>query len=107
MVFDMVNVGIAGIGFMGMIHYLSYQKVRGVRVTALCEQDQKRLGGDWRDIKGNFGPRGEMMDLKGINRFTDLEDLTADPSLDVIDICLPPSMHAQVAVKSLQARRCW
>ena len=54
----MVRVGIAGLGFMGMIHYLSYQKVRGVKVAAICEQARKRLTGDWRDIKGNFGPAG-------------------------------------------------
>ena len=59
----MINVGIAGIGFMGMIHYLAYQKIRGVKVRAICEQDPKRLAGDWRTIKGNFGPQGEMMDL--------------------------------------------
>jgi len=35
----MINVGIAGIGFMGMIHYLTYQKVRGAKVVALCEKD--------------------------------------------------------------------
>ena len=59
----MIRVGIAGIGFMGMTHYLAYQKIRGVKVAALCEQDAKRLAGDWRSIKGNFGPPGEIMDL--------------------------------------------
>ena len=62
----MIRVGIAGIGFMGMTHYLAYQKIRGVKVAALCEQDPKRLAGDWRTIKGNFGPPGEIMDLGGI-----------------------------------------
>ena len=55
---NMIRVGIAGIGFMGMTHYLAYQKIRGVKVAALCEQDAKRLAGDWRSIKGNFGPAG-------------------------------------------------
>ena len=59
-------IGIAGIGFMGMTHYLAYQKIRGAKVAALCEQDPKRLAGDWRTIKGNFGPQGQIMDLKGI-----------------------------------------
>ncbi len=36
----MIRVGIAGIGFMGMVHYLSYQKVRGAKVVALCEKIQ-------------------------------------------------------------------
>ena len=99
----MINVGIAGIGFMGMIHYLTYQKTRGVRVKALGELDKKRLTGDWRDIKGNFGPSGQMMDLSGISTYSRLEDLLADPSLDLIDICLPPSLHAEFAVKASRA----
>ena len=99
----MIRVGIAGIGFMGMIHYLAYQKIRGVKVTALCEQDRKRLAGDWRTIKGNFGPQGEMMDLSGIARYADLDEMLADPNLDMIDICLPPAWHAKVAVAALKA----
>ena len=38
----MLNVGIAGIGFMGMIHYLAYQKVPGVKVTAISSRDPKK-----------------------------------------------------------------
>ena len=52
----MLRIGIAGIGFMGMIHFLSYRKVPGAKVRALCETDEKRLAGDWRGIQGNFGP---------------------------------------------------
>ena len=99
----MINVGIAGIGFMGMIHYLAYQKVKGARVLAICEQDATRLAGDWRTIKGNFGPPGKIMDLTGIARYAKLEDLLADPNLDVIDVCLPPGWHARVAIDALAA----
>jgi predicted dehydrogenase len=99
----MIRVGIAGIGFMGMIHYLAYRKIRGVKVAALCEQDAKRLAGDWRTIKGNFGPPGEMMDLSGIARYADLDEMIADPNLDAIDCCLPPSWHAKATIAALRA----
>ena len=99
----MIRVGIAGIGFMGMIHYLAYRKIRGVKVTALCEQDAMRLAGDWRTIKGNFGPQGEMMDLSGVARYADLDEMIADSTLDAIDCCLPPSWHAKVAIAALKA----
>jgi predicted dehydrogenase len=98
----MIRVGIAGIGFMGMIHHLAYQKVRGVKVVALCEQDPKRLAGDWRSIKGNFGPPGEIMDLKGIARHANLDDLLADDQVDVVDVCLPPALHAEVTIAALR-----
>ena len=99
----MIRVGIAGIGFMGMTHYLAYQKIRGVKVAAICEQDAKRLAGDWRTIKGNFGPAGEIMDLSGIARYADLDEMIADAKLDLIDVCLPPAWHAKVSIAALKA----
>ena len=99
----MIKVGIAGIGFMGMVHYLSYAKVRGAKVVAICEQIQKRLDGDWRDIKGNFGPTGKKMDLKGVATYRDLDDLLDDPEIDVVDVCLPPRFHPDVTIRALRA----
>lgn len=99
----MINVGIVGLGFMGMIHYLAYQKVRGVKVRAMCETDKKKLAGDWRSIKGNYGPPGKIMDLSGIDRYAGLADMLADPKLDLVDICLPPSGHAGAAIAALEA----
>jgi predicted dehydrogenase len=99
----MIRVGIAGLGFMGMIHYLAYQKLEGVRVAAMCEQDRARLEGDWRAIKGNFGPPGTMMDLSGIEKYEHLDRMLADTNLDMIDICLPPAAHAPVAIDALAA----
>jgi predicted dehydrogenase len=98
----MIRVGIAGLGFMGMIHYLAYQKLKGVKVAAMCEQDRARLAGDWRSIKGNFGPAGTMMDLSGIERYEKLEAMLANLKLDMIDICLPPAAHAPVTIAALK-----
>ena len=110
----MINVGIAGLGFMGMIHYLAYQRVRGVKVGAICEKIPERLAGDWRSIKGNFGPRGKKRDLKGVAKYADFEDLLADPKIDVVDICLPPAAHADAATarpcascSAPERVRCW
>jgi predicted dehydrogenase len=99
----MIRVGIAGIGFMGWIHYLAYQKVRGVKLVAVAEPNAKRLAGDWRDIKGNFGPPGEMVDLSSMSRYSDFHEMFADPDVDVVDLCLPPAMHADAAVAAAKA----
>jgi len=100
----MINVGIVGVGFMGMVHYLSYQKARGVRFAALCEaQHTHRLEGDWTDIKGNFGPPGEKMNLSGVTTHTDVAEMLADDRLDLIDVCLPPGSHAPVTIQALRA----
>lgn len=99
----MIRVGIAGIGFMGWIHYLAYQKVRGISLAAVSEPNAKRLAGDWRDIQGNFGPPGEMVDLSKLARYADYHEMFADPDIDIVDLCLPPAMHADAAVAAFKA----
>src|SRR5262245_20347630 len=99
----MVRIGIVGIGFMGMIHYLAARKVQGAQVTAICSRDRKKLAGDWRSIRGNFGPPGEMMDLSAIKKYETLDALLADRDIDMVDVCNPTNLHPETAIKALQA----
>ena len=99
----MVGVGIVGIGFMGMIHYLAYRNVAGARVVALCSRDPKKLAGDWTSIQGNFGPRGTQMDLAAHARYEDLDALLADPAVELVDLCVPNDDHAPLAIRALEA----
>ena len=90
----MVGVGIVGIGFMGMIHYLAAQRASGLEIVALCSRDTKKLAGDWTSIQGNFGPRGTQMDLSGVSCYRDFDSLLADPAIDLVDLCVPNDSHA-------------
>ena len=99
----MIKIGLVGIGFMGMIHYLAAQALRGARVTAICSRDPRKLAGDWRGIRGNFGPPGTRMDLGKIKRYPDFDDLLADPDIDLVDICTPTDRHPGMAVAALRA----
>ena len=98
-----VNVGIVGLGFMGMTHYNAYKKIEAAKVTAVCEEDSVRLSGDWRSIQGNFGPKGEIVDLSGIAKYSKWDELLADPQIDMIDVCLPPALHAAAAIAASKA----
>jgi predicted dehydrogenase len=99
----MVRIGIVGIGFMGMIHYLAARGLRDGRVVAICSRDPKKLVGDWRGIHGNFGPRGEVVDLTGIKKYDHLDGLLADSEADLVDICNPTHLHAETAIMALEA----
>lgn len=95
----MLKVGIAGLGFMGWIHWLGYQKAEGVEVAAICTPEAHRRAGDWTDIQGNFGPPGEQIDLSGIRTYETIEEMLADDELELIDVCLPPALHTEAIIK--------
>lgn len=98
----MVRIGIVGLGFMGWIHYLAYQRLTGAKLVAVCSRDESKLAGDWRSIRGNFGPPGEMIDLSGVKKYRRVEDMAADPNIDLIDICNPTHLHPPSAIAALQ-----
>ena len=99
----MIGIGIVGVGFMGMIHYLAARKLSAGRVAALCSRDPAKLAGDWTGIRGNFGPRGTKMDLSGLARYADVGGLLADPAVDLVDLCVPNDEHARLAIRALEA----
>lgn len=99
----MIRVGLVGIGFMGWIHYLAYQRSANAKVTAIVTRDPKKQQGDWTSIKGNFGPPGAQVDLSGIEVFSSCEEMLRSGKIDAVDICLPPSMHTPVALQAFEA----
>src|SRR5262249_24468880 len=99
----MIRIGLVGIGFMGWIHYLATKRLRGAQLAAVCSHDPKKLAGDWRGIRGNFGPPGEVVDLSGVKKYDRLEALLADPDVDLIDVCNPTDQHPASANAALIA----
>ena len=99
----MVGIGIVGIGFMGMIHYLASRRVEGAKIVALCSRDPKKLAGDWTSIQGNFGPRGTQMDLSGLALYDDYTSMLADPQIDLVDLCVPNDLHSRLTIEALRA----
>jgi predicted dehydrogenase len=100
---QMIGIGIVGIGFMGMIHYLASRRVAGAQVVALCSRDPKKLAGDWTSIQGNFGPRGTQMDLSGLALYDDYARMLADPQVHLVDLCVPNDLHGRLAIQALHA----
>jgi predicted dehydrogenase len=101
----MLRVGLVGIGFMGWIHYLAYQRSSRAQLSAFASRDPKKRAGDWRGIQGNFGPPSESIDISQMNVYETVDDLIKDESIDVVDICLPPSLHVDVAIAALEANK--
>lgn len=98
----MIKVGLAGVGFMGWIHYLAYQRSSEAKMVAFASRDAAKRSGDWRGIQGNFGPPGDQINMDGVRGVESVDELIASPDIDVIDICLPPHLHVDVALKALE-----
>ena len=98
-----MRAGILGVGFMGWIHYLAYQRSEHAELVAFCSREEKKRAGDWRDVKGNFGPPGEVIDVSRLNVYATLEEMLADDTVDLIDICLPPALHPDAIEQCLAA----
>jgi predicted dehydrogenase len=100
---NVLKAAIAGVGFMSWIHYLAYKRNQRVKLVGFCSRDAKKRAGDWRGIQGNFGPKAELIDVAGLTACEDLDELLANPEIDLIDICLPPYMHVDAACRALAA----
>ncbi|KAA5539495.1 Gfo/Idh/MocA family oxidoreductase [Roseiconus nitratireducens] len=98
-----MRAGIVGVGFMGWIHYLAYQRSNQADLVAFCSRNESKRRGDWTGIQGNFGPPGEQIDVSNLAVYETLDEMLTDESIDLIDICLPPSLHVEAIEKSLAA----
>ncbi|MCA9193956.1 MAG: Gfo/Idh/MocA family oxidoreductase [Planctomycetales bacterium] len=99
----MLRAGIVGVGFMGWIHYLAYQRSSHAMLSAFCSRDERKRAGDWTQIKGNFGPPGSQIDVGELATYESLEEMLDNREIDLIDICLPPHLHVDAACKALAA----
>ena len=99
----MLRTAIVGVGFMGWIHYLAYGRSARAKLAAFCSRDPKKRAGDWTGIQGNFGPPGEQISLDGLKAYETLDEILDDDAIDMVDICLPPSLHVEAACKALAA----
>src|SRR5262245_33513239 len=98
-----IRIGIAGIGFMGRIHFLAGQRLRGAQVAAVCSRDAKKLAGDWSTTRGNFGPEPGQVDLSSVKRCATLDELLSDRDIDLVDVCNPTVNHEATAIAALKA----
>jgi predicted dehydrogenase len=86
-----VRIGLVGSGFIAALHMHAYRRVFGidvqVRVVVSLDADV-----------GDFARRFGIPDTAG-----DWRSLLKDPQIDVVDICTPPALHAEMVVACMQA----
>ena len=101
----MIRVGMIGAGFIGRNHFNQYEKLGSqAKVVALCDVEADRRAGDWSKVGGNIGDaQGTQRDLGNIKPYADWHELIAASDVDMVDICIPTYLHAEMAIAALKA----
>ena len=99
-----VNVAVVGLGFMGITHLKAYRNIPNVRIAALCDAVRLPVNGVLAAPGGNLGDDNSLtFDMTRVMATANLDELLADPSIDLIDICVPTPAHPKLAIAALQA----
>lgn len=100
----MIKVGIIGFGGIAQAHRNAYrileEKGLPVKLTAVCDIEPEKFEGKVRiNITDNMEDKGDLLNAAC---YTDMDEMCAKEELDMIDICLPTPLHAEIAIKMLQ-----
>jgi predicted dehydrogenase len=94
---SMINVGVIGLGMMGVTHLGVYAEQKDVQIVAVSDLDPDRLSGlsvAGANIEGL--PEGSVLS-NDVKRYENASDLIVDPHVQIVDICLPTPLHLQYA----------
>jgi predicted dehydrogenase len=89
-----IRVAVVGLNGRGRSHLSSLERVKGVRVVALCDADTAVLS----RAKANFGARAAE-----IKTYVDLRELLSSPDVDAVSIATPNHLHALQAIWACEA----
>jgi predicted dehydrogenase len=100
----MIRVGLIGFGFMGQTHWRCYEKLKDhAKIVAVADIDPRRRAGDITGTWGNLGEGAQKVDFTGVAGLADWKELIARKDVDMVDICVPTPLHAEMAIGALGA----
>ena len=90
-----LNIGIIGFGYMGRMHAMCYENIKFYYDT---------------DLEVNLyavvtSKTQEQLPVKFEKIYSTYEELLMDENVDVIDVCSPNYMHAQVLIKAIEKNK--
>jgi predicted dehydrogenase len=100
----MTRIGILGMGMMGWFHARQYARLPGAQLAAIADLQPERLAAR-EEVVGNIASDGGAIDFNAVARYPTAAALIDEAEVDVVDVCLPSYLHAQYAIRALQAGR--
>jgi len=100
----MTNVGIIGLGFMGLTHIKAYRQLPNANIVAICDAIRLPADGNLTPVAGNISTADEIkFDMSVVKGYRDYADMLTNPDVQLIDVCLPTPLHAPVTMAALRA----
>jgi predicted dehydrogenase len=100
----MVNVGVIGLGFMGVTHIKAYLQIKNARIAAICDAVRLPIDGSLSSVAGNIATTAPVkLDMSQVKAYSSFEDLLANPEIELVDICTPTPSHPLLALAALKA----
>ncbi len=98
----MLKIGIAGLGFMGQMHYRCWKVREDAQIVAICDSN-RNIVEDCKKTVGNIEGT-EAIDFTGINIYSDFGKMLSEEKLDAISLTLPTYLHAKHTIQALESR---
>ena len=99
----MINVGVIGLGMMGLTHLDVYADSKLARVVAVADADKGRHDGSVK-ARGNVdGQAKGKFDVTTVKGYADAIALINDPAVQMVDVCLPTPLHKKFGIAVLEA----
>ena len=89
----MLNIGLLGAGMIGSAHVDGFLTLNSeiARFVAVCDNDSAKLN--------------DFAEKHNLRAFSNIDEMLADPEIDVVDLCLPSFMHEEFALKVMKAKK--
>lgn len=84
----MIKVALIGIGGMGKVHFDAYEKLGGAKVIAVA------------DVRPDMAK--EKVNDESIKIYATMEELLKNETPDMVDICTPSYLHAELSIKAME-----
>ena len=85
-----IRVAMLGYGAIGFEHGTAVSQVAGLEFAAVCDRNPARL----QEATRHF---------EGVKTYNEVEQVEADPDIDLVIISTPPNLHAPMALRMLEA----
>lgn len=98
-----VNVAVVGLGFMGVTHLRAYLDNPQARVVAVCDATRLPVDGVLSGVTGNIKKSEGIVLGPNVKVVHKLEELLAEPDVELVDICTPTPLHPEQVIAALTA----